>query len=171
MMVRTLFMAVAVCLVGCVNPFAPGLDDSSANGAGQLDDLKTIDGVLQTMRKAYAYRDTTIYGKTLAPDFIFIYRDYDKGVDVFWGRDVEIQSTFGLFQNAQRLDLVWNNAVSVSGDTAQSIRATVIKNFNLTVTFNPSDVLRITGYANLTLQRTGPDAPWQIVQWRDESNY
>jgi hypothetical protein len=171
MSLRVLFAAAALCLAGCVNPFAPGLDDSSAIDAGQLDDMNTIDGVLQTMRKAYAYRDTTIYGKTLAPDFIFIYRDYDKGVDVFWGRDVEIQSTYGLFQNAQRLDLIWNNAVSVSGDTAQSVRATVIKNFNLTVTFSPTDVLRISGYANLTLERSGPDAIWQIVQWRDESNY
>ncbi|MCX6135957.1 MAG: hypothetical protein NTV54_00465 [Ignavibacteriales bacterium] len=162
---------ITLFFTGCVNPFAPHLDDSPDRTQGQLDDLHTIDGVLQTIKKSYSYRDTTIYGKVLASDYIFVYRDYDKGADVFWGRDEEIRSTFGLFENVQRLDLVWNNSTSVSGDTVQSLRATVVKGFNLTVTFNPSDVVRITGYANLTLQRPSSDATWLVTQWRDESNY
>ena len=171
MSIRSIMCCLFLCFAGCVNPFAPALDDSPNTDQHQLDDLHTVDGVLQTVRKSYAYRDTTIYGKVLASDFVFVYRDYDNGADVFCGLDEEIRSTYGLFENAQRLDLVWNNTTSVDGDTTQSLRATVVKGFNLTVTFNPSDVVRITGYANLTLQRSAPDAIWLITQWRDESNY
>lgn len=165
---------VIIALVGLVlaacNPFAPALDTTDDGGDSILGDQTTIDGVFQNMKYAYTFRDTTIYGQLLNPDFVFVFRDYDRGVDISWGRDEEMRTTNGLFRNVQRLDLVWNNIISLSVDSSETA-SDVSRNFNLTVTFNPSDILRVEGYASLALARPGPDTPWMIVRWRDVSNF
>ncbi len=153
---------------GCDNPFAPALDTSLDDTQSILGDQRTVDGVFQNFKQSYAFRDSTIYGQLLAPNFIFVYRDYDKGVDVFWGRDDDIRTTYGLFQNVQRLDLVWNTIIAANGD---SLKQSVTRNFNLTVTFSPSDIVRVDGYVNLTMERNQPSDVWLITRWRDESNF
>jgi hypothetical protein len=65
---------------------------------------------------------------------------------------------------------VWNNIIALSTDSL-NLHASVSRNFNLTVTFNPSDNPRIDGYATLALVRTDPQKPWQIVRWLDQSNF
>ncbi len=164
-------VAVAVLLMllgfshGC-NPFAPGLDTSPATASC---DPTTIEGVFRCMQVAYTFRDTTVYAPLLDPSFVFVFRDYENGgIDVTWGRDTELRTTFGLFQNAQRLDLIWNNIISSSSD---STRVNVIRGFNLTITFNPSDIVRVDGYANLTFDRATATSPYKIIRWRDESNF
>ena len=152
------------------NPFAPGLDESLGEGSSILGDPATIDGIFLNMKYAYTFRDTTIYGQLLNSGFSFVFRDYDRGVEVTWGRDEEMQTTRGLFQNVQRLDLVWNNIIALSTDSL-STQASVSRNFNLTVSFNPSDIIRVDGYATLALVRSDPQKAWQIVRWRDESNF
>jgi hypothetical protein len=79
-----------------------------------------------------------------------------------------MRSTYGLFQTAQKIDLIWNNITSA--DSAD-IRVNIVRGFNLTITFNPSDIERVDGYANLTLERARITDPWTIVRWRDESNF
>jgi hypothetical protein len=160
----------AILFAGCLNPFAPALDESVQGSGSVLGDQKTIDGVFQNFKQAYLFKDTTIYGQVLSPGFIFVYRDYDKGVDVFWGRDDDLRSTFGLFENAQRLDLVWNNTIPTVSDSIE-VKVNVTRNFNLTVTFSPTDVVRIDGYASLTLERPSAKDVWRITRWRDESNF
>ena len=152
------------------NPFAPALDTSEDTNSSLLGDLTTVDGVFQNMRYAYTFRDTTIYGQLLGEEFTFVYRDYDRGLDVSWGRDEEMRITHVLFQNVQRLDLVWNNIISISTDSLNT-RATVTRNFNLTVTFNPANIERADGYVNLTLAREKSQNPWRLIRWRDESNF
>ena len=88
-----------VLLLSSCNPFAPGLDNSLSDGNSILGDPTTIDGIFRNMKYAYTFRDTTIYGQLLNTDFSFIYTDYDQGVEVTWGRDEEMQTTRGLFQN------------------------------------------------------------------------
>jgi hypothetical protein len=159
-------LLLPICLSsGCVNPFAPGRDDSPAVSAC---DPHTVEGIFQCFQAAYTFRDTTIYGQLLDAQFIFIYRNYDIGIDETWGRDEEMRSTFGLFQNAQKLDLIWNNIVSTA---AESTQVNVVRGFNLTIVFNPSDIERVDGYANLTLTRQRVSDPWKIIRWRDESNF
>ena len=91
---RILLIVVPLSNLSCVNPFAPRLDVNLQ--AVLCSDLTKIENVLCTFRNAYAFKDTTLYGTILGTDFTFIYRDYDKGVDVSWGRDEEMRSTFGL---------------------------------------------------------------------------
>jgi hypothetical protein len=158
-------LSVLAC-AGCLNPFAPKLGD--AGDAGLCSDLKSVENVFCAFRDAYAFKDTTLYGAVIAPSFTFVYTDYDRAVDVAWGRDDEMRTTYGLFQSVQSLALTWNDFLSSEGDDTLW-RA--IRGFNLTVTFNPSDVQRVDGYANFTLAREGSGADWRIVRWRDESNY
>jgi hypothetical protein len=149
----------------CLNPFAPAWDTSPSESTC---DPNTIEGLFQCFQAAYTFRDTIVYGQLIDPNFVFVYRNYDLGIDVTWGRDDDMRTTFGLFQNAQKLDLIWNNIIST---TAESTNVNVIRGFNLTLVFNPSDIERIDGYANLTLRRVRISDPWKIVRWRDESNF
>ena len=153
--------------MSCVNPFAPGLD-TSVEGLELLGDQKTIEGVFQNFRYSYTFKDTAVYSRLLDENFVFVYRDYDKGQDISWGKIDEMRATYGLFRNAQNLDLVWNNIII---DTGDSVYRNIVRGFNLTITFNPADIVRIDGRANFIFQRNSPNQPWLIVFWRDESNY
>jgi hypothetical protein len=86
-------------------------------------------------------------------------------VDVTWGRDEEMKVTYGLFQNTQRLDLIWNNIISMTGDSS-----VIVRSFNLTITFNPTDIIYVDGRVNLELKKDNQDK-WKIVRWTDESNF
>lgn len=152
--------------VSCFNPFAPRLVLQSSGTL--LGDQRTTEGVFQNFRYAYIFKDTLTYGQLLAPNFVFIYRNYERNVDATWGRDEEMFSTNGLFRTAQTLDLVWNEIIFSSGD---SLSMTIQRGFNLTVTFNASDVLRLDGRVNLSLIREKPSDVWLIRRWRDESNF
>lgn len=165
-LVRALASALMVASFSCLNPFAPHLDTNLQ--ADLCSDLTQIDDVLCVFRNAYAFKDTTLYGSLLASEFTFIFRDYDRGVDVSWGRDEEMRTTYGLFQNVESLTLIWNNEIPISvSDTLTSIQ----RAFNLTVKFNPSDVTRVDGNAALTFTRARISDQWKIIRWRDESNY
>src|SRR5512140_275425 len=157
-----LLIAGLLAVSGCVNPFAPGRDDTPSQSAC---DPHTIEGLFQCFQAAYSFRDTVVYGQLIDPSFTFIYRNYDVGVDVSWGRDDEMRTTFGLFQNAQKLDLIWNNIISTAAD---SNRVNVVRGFNLTLVFNPGDIERVDGLANLTFERAHSTDTWKIVRWRDE---
>lgn len=101
----------------------------------------------------------------LDKDFIFSYHDYDQGVDKSWARNEEMIITYVLFQNVQRLDLIWNDFVSVSGDSTR-----IRRSFNLTVTFDPMYTEFADGKVNLELIKSS-DQRWKILRWYDESNY
>lgn len=79
-----------------------------------------------------------------------------------------MKTTYGLFQNAQRLDLIWNEIVL---STIDSLDANIVRGFNLTITFNPTDVVRLDGRVNLSLKKNVSNEKWQINNWIDESNF
>lgn len=166
---KTLIVFLSVLFLyfsGCINPFAPSLNEDLNNQGSIISDQKTIEGVFQNFKYAYTFKDTTIYGHLLAPDFTFMYRDYDAGFDNSWGRDEEMKVTYGLFQNTERLDLIWNNIVMISNDSTN-----IIRSFNLTITFSPTDIPRIDGKVNLSLRKDPVSGIWQIYRWIDESNF
>ena len=151
---------------GCDNPFAPNINYSQSTQSANISDLKFAEGVFQNLQYAYTFKDTLIYGQLLNPEFTFTYRDYDLGYDVSWGRQEEMRITSGLFQNSERLNLIWNNIVSYTPDSTQLVRG-----FDLTIVFNPSDVVRIDGRVNLQLKKDSISGKWQILNWNDESNF
>ena len=156
---------MAFVLSSCVNPFSPKLDENFGRDGSLISDQKNVEGIFQNLQYAYTFKDTSIYGGLLAGDFSFSYRDYKLGVDVSWGRDDEMQATYGLFENTQRLDLVWNNIVSVTQDSTN-----IVRSFNLTITFNPTDIIFVDGRINLSLRKNSDDK-WMITRWVDESNF
>ncbi len=160
-------MVTFVLLLGaCVNPFAPALEEK--NPEDLLGDQTTVEGLFQNWRYAYIFKDTVVYGNLLADNFTFIYRNYDQGVDYTWTRDEDMIATYRLFQGTQSLDLIWNEAVVSIGDT---INRDISRGFTLSVMFSADDIIRVQGRANLKLIRSNKFADWQIVQWRDESNF
>lgn len=150
---------------GCTNPFAPKLDTELGDNGSLISSQKSIEGVFQNFLYSYTFKDTTIYGGLLNSNYSFIYRDYDLSVDVSWGRDEDMRVTYGLFQNSQRLDLIWNNIVSMTSDSTN-----IIRGFNLTITFNPTDIIQVDGRVNLQLEKNNKGV-WKIVNWIDESNF
>lgn len=147
------------------NPFAPSLDESLESNKGLISDQSSVQGVFQNFQYAYTFKDTLIYSNLLDKNFIFGYRDYDIGVDVSWSKEEEMRVTNGLFQNTQRLDLTWNNIISMTSDSTH-----IIRSFNLTITFNPTDIIFVDGKVNLILSKQ-INGKWKITNWIDESNY
>ncbi len=152
-------------IVAACNPFAPKLTETPATT--QFGDPHTVPGYFQAFKYAYEFRDTTLYGTLLAPDFIFSYRDYNRGVDIQWGRDDDMRATAGLFQYAQDISLLWGDAIDSTG-TATSFDITLV--FSLDVTFNPDDIEHVDGRAVFHLERASPSDPWKAGSWQDESN-
>lgn len=155
-------------IFGCTNPFAPKLDENPDSGKPPVSDQKEIAGIFQNLQYAYTFKDTTIYSGLLSADFTFTYRDYNQGFDVTWGKDEDMRATHSLFQNVERLDLIWNNIVLITED---SLSANIIRSFNLTVTFNPTDVERADGRVNLSIKKDAVTQVWRINRWIDESNF
>ncbi|MFA6571647.1 MAG: hypothetical protein WCT77_10480 [Bacteroidota bacterium] len=162
-----LFSLVLFLLISCDNPFAPKLASGGSKNA-ILGDQTTIEGVFENFRYSYIFKDTVVYGNLMSDNFTFIYRNYDKGIDESFSREEDMITTYGLFKAAQSLDLLWNEVIISVGD---SLANDISRGFNLTIVFNPSDVVRIQGRVNLRLERKRPVDVWKIVRWRDESNY
>ncbi len=156
-----------IIFVGCKNPFSPKFDESSGQSSA-ISDLKNPEGVFQNIQYAYATKDTIVYGEMISQDFVFTYRDYEQNVDVSWGRDSEMRATYGLFNNTQQVNLIWN---SILLSTVDSTTATYVRGYNLTVTFNPTDIQRYDGRVNLSLRKNPVTEKWAIVKWVDESNF
>ena len=162
------FFITFLLLAGCKNPFSPSYSGDKSSSSFAISDLKKPEGVFQNIQYAYTFKDTIIYGQLISSDFIFTYRDYEQSVDVSWGRDTEMRATYGLFQNTQQVDLIWN---SILLSTVDSTTATYVRGYNLTVTFNPTDIQRYDGRVNLTLRKNPTTEKWAIVKWVDESNF
>jgi len=151
------------CLQSCENIFSPKLDNSPPSSI--LTDQKTVSGLFQNFIYSYTFKDTNVYSYLLTDDFVFTYRDYASGFDVSWDKYTDMKTTAGLFLNTQKLELIWNNIIYQSGsDTLQSIK----RSFNLTITFNPSDIIRLNGFVDMTLVKFS-DGVWKIRRWKDES--
>jgi hypothetical protein len=159
-----LIIVASLATLSC-NPFAPELDES----AGQLKfgDPTTIEGYFESFRYAYQFKDTSLYSSLLEPSFIFSYKNYDRGLDLEWGRDEEVRTTAALFNSVQVLDLLWGNVIDSLGTPTTF---DITRTFSLDVTLNPSEVLHVDGRAIFSLRRDTLGRPWRAVRWRDESN-
>ena len=161
---RAAVLSALAFFISC-NPFSPGIDNTISQNGFSAD---SINGFFEVFRSAYQFKDTTYYGKLLAPNFIFSYRNYDRGLDLEWGRDEEMQTTGSLFASSESLDLLWGNILDSSGsDTVFDIT----RSFSLDITLNLGEVLHVDGRAIFNLARRTKNDPWQAIRWRDESNF
>lgn len=155
--------------VACDNPFAPKLNKDGFIGNNVLGDQTTIEGLFQNFRYAYLIKDTVIYSNLLDPEFTFEYYDYDKNVNITWGREEEMLTTYRLFQASDNLEIIWNEAIIPGGgnDTLKVIS----RGFTLNVTLSPTDMISTYGRVNLRIIKRPPDYIWKILKWKDESVY
>jgi len=163
-----IFLIIPSIIGSCTNPFAPRLNDDE-NEAPILSDQRTIEGLFKNFSYSYIMKDTVVYGELLANNFTFIYRNYDiePVVDQAWGRDIDMITTYRLFQATQRLYLVWNEINSLIQD---SLTVVLSRSFVLDVVFSSEDKFQLQGKATFKLIKENNNAPWKIVQWRDETN-
>jgi hypothetical protein len=159
-----IYFLFLVLFSSCENIFAPKIDNSTSSQI--ISDQTTIDGVFQNFKYSYTFKDTSVYSSLLTDDFVFTYRDYALGYDVSWDKPTELKTTGGLFQNSQKLEIIWNNIILQTGD---SLNQKVKRSFNLTITFNPSNVVRLNGFADMSLIKNTNDSKWRIYKWKDES--
>lgn len=157
---------LAISLSGCFNPFSPSLDTSTSE-ENIISDQRTVEGVFQNFKYAYTFKDTSIYGQTLDPEFVFSYFDYELGVDVSWDRATDMRTTEGLFSNSQELRLIWNNIIYQEGD---SLSIDIKRSFNLSITFNPNDIINFNGFVDMQLRRPSINDKWKIRTWKDMTN-
>ncbi|MDR0926357.1 MAG: hypothetical protein LBO69_01145 [Ignavibacteria bacterium] len=168
MSLRILFVALAILLLsGCINPFAPERVFSDLD-MQPLGDQKSIDGFFQNFLYAYNMRDTLVYSNLLAEDFIFTYRNYEQNLELSWSREEDMHTTYRLFNAAQNLNFIWNEITSQSGD---ELNRTIARSFNLTVTFQPTDVVYVTGKVYFILKRGSEEDNWMLAYWKDDSKY
>jgi hypothetical protein len=151
----------------CINPFAPAKLDSDDDGM-LLGDQTTIDGFFQNFLYAYNMKDTVLYGNLLAENFIFSYRNYDKNIDLTWTRPEDMIATYRLFNAAQNLDFVWNEILIQEGD---ELKRNISRSFTLTITFKPTDIVRIFGKVFFIIERKNSDDNWMLTYWQDDSTY
>jgi hypothetical protein len=163
LIVLVLLSALALATQAC-NPFSPKIDDGPS--VSSFGDPTTVDGYFKEFRYAYQFKDTTFYATLLANDFTFSYRNYDRGLDLGWGRDEEVRTTSGLFQSSESLNLLWGNVLDSSG-TATTFD--ISRTYSLDVTYNGADVQHVDGRAIFHLIRDAPGLPWKAERWRDES--
>lgn len=164
--IAVIIILIAVTHIGCFNPFSPSLDTSTSE-ENIISDQKTIEGVFQNFKYAYTFKDTSIYGQTLDPEFVFSYFDYEVGVNVSWDRATDMRTTEGLFANSQELRLIWNNIIYQEGD---SLLVDVKRSFNLSITFNPNDIINFNGFVDMQLRRPTVNDKWKIRTWKDMTN-
>lgn len=163
---RYVLVVISLSVFCSCNPFAPSIDDSIV--VNPIGDQKTIDGYFQSFRFAYQFRDTSVYGRLIAPNFTFHYRNFDRGLDMEWGRSEEMRTTASLFESAQAIDLLWGNVLDSSGT---DVVYDITRSFSLNITLNLGDILHVDGRAIFHLERTSINDPWQAIRWRDESNF
>lgn len=159
-----IFIISLTGIYSCENIFSPKIDNT--NSTSILTDQKTIDGLFQNFKYSYTFKDTSVYSDLLTTDFIFTYRDYESGFDVSWDKQTDMKTTSGLFNNSQKLEVIWNNTVFQEGD---SLSYNVRRSFNLTITFNPSDIIHLYGFVDMKMKRPSVNDKWRIYNWRDET--
>lgn len=157
------------CWLAACNPFAPALEEGNPFG-DLLGDPTTIDGFFTNFRNAYELRDLSLYEPLLDSSFVFVYYDFDAQVDREWGFAQELESTRRLFQNAGMISLRWNQVLSQDLFDG-GLRARIVRPFNLTISLEGGDAFRGDGNVNFLLTRADTTAPWQLLRWRDESEF
>jgi hypothetical protein len=156
-------------LGGACNPFAPALEEGDPF-ADLLGDPSTIEGFFTNFQNAYDLRDMSLYEPLLDSGFVFIYYDFDAQVEREWRFSQELESTRRLFQNANLIQLRWNQILSrdtFDGET----QARVVRSFNLLIALETGDSFRGDGNVNFLLVRPDSTAAWKLRRWRDESEF
>ena len=167
---KILSLTALVLSAGCLNPFAPELDDGSA--AGELiTGQKTPEEVLINFRYAYTFKDSLLYSDVLDSSFVFQYYDPDQGPSglfISWTRETDLRTTGGLFRNFDIINLEWLNAGEPADSLHEDEDYLLAKSFRLDLS-SADFSFSASGFAIFTFRFNNHDRKWRIVRWVDES--
>ncbi len=160
--------ALACLPLGCLNPFAPKLDDGSL-GSELVTEQRTPEEVLTNFRYAYTFRDSLLYSDVLDSAFVFQYFDPDQGPSglfVSWTRETDLKTTGRLLRTFDVISLEWLNTIYAVSEGPDE---TLAKSFRLDLA--SSDIsFSVSGFAIFTFRRNPRDSKWRIVRWVDQSD-
>jgi len=168
--ILALFISIlAITLIACNNPFAPKLADGSSTNQ-IISDQKTVSGVFSNFCYAYNFKDTLVYSNLLDRDFTFTYYDFENGDKSSWDKEMDMNKTNKLFQNAYKIELVWNDIWSeIDYNSGDTLYMNVNRRFTLTVYYSATVYDYAYGNAFFKLRRFSNNDPWKIVYWDDQS--
>lgn len=171
------FLFILVAFSGCENPFAPSLTNKDPNASLILTEQKTAEEVLINFSYAYNFKDSLIYADLLDSSFNFIFSNFgtDPVTQDYWGRDVDIKTTLGLFRWFQTINLVWDGTLENRFTNQDSTEKIIWKSFKLTLV-RDAEISAISGEAIFTFKKTffaPPDTSgiWRITSWLDKSRF
>ncbi len=162
-----IILTAIICTTPACNPFAPAIGEGDPFG-DLLGDPKTIDGYFTNFRNAYELRDISLYELLIDSSFVFIYNDFDTGIEREWGFGQELETTRRLFESTIEVQLQWNQIISRQVYD-QGTRAIAVRGFNLSVGLGNGEVFRGDGNVNFLLARADSTFAWRLIRWRDES--
>lgn len=164
-----LIPVIATIIVACDNPFAPRLADGLSSDQ-IISDQKTVAGVFSNFCYAYNFKDTLVYSNLLDRDFTFTYYDFENGDKSSWDKEMDMNKTNKLFQNAYKIELIWNDIWSeVEYNQGDTLMMNVNRRFTLTVYYSPTVYDYAFGNAFFKLRRYSANDPWKIFYWDDQS--
>ena len=155
-------------LVGCVNPFAPKLEESASQD-NFITPQSTPEELFQNFSYAYAFGDSLLYADLLDSAFTFEFFDpnvSESGAFQSWGRDVEVKTTGSLFRAFEARELLWLG--TIFENRVSETEEIVYRNFRLSLVSSDLN-FSLQGYGIFTF-RKGRDGKWRILRWVDESN-
>ncbi|MFN0201475.1 MAG: hypothetical protein ACKVTZ_08140 [Bacteroidia bacterium] len=162
------YISLLFLLLSACNPFAPAYDPEGLSGFNSLGDPSSVQGYFKLFKNAYELRDTNLYGRLFAPNFVFVSYDFEKGQEFSWDRATEMNISYRLFQNVQQINLDWN--FILEADTTDTT-AFIVRNFNLSVVENQQNAYTGTGRARFRLKRSRLGEPWKATYWFDDSDF
>ncbi|UOQ51321.1 hypothetical protein [Hymenobacter cellulosivorans] len=168
---RGALATAGVLLLAACNPFAPALDDVPTDPNKLLGNPVTVQGFFERFRASYQLRDSTLYGQLLARPFTFTFRDFANNVDRSWNRDVEVNTTYRLFQAARTANLQWTQYLPTSDTAFSDTLAYVERSFSLTIEQRDNQTFTGAGSARLVLVRKSRQDPWRMRSWYDRSEF
>lgn len=165
--ISAMVVVVLPVFFGACNPFAPAIGEGDPF-EDLFGDPQTIDGYFTNFRNAYELRDLSLYEPLIDSSFVFIYTDFDTGIEREWGFGQELESTRRLFESAVDVQLQWKQIITRQ-EYDEGTRAVAVRSFNLAVALNNGDVYRGDGNVNFLLARADTTRDWRLLRWRDES--
>ena len=164
---RNLCLGAVIFFCGCLNPFAPELDNGNLGGE-LITGQRTPEEVLTNFRYAYTFKDSLLYADVLDSAFVFQYFDPEQGPSgmfVSWTRETDLRTTGGVLRTFDIINLEWLNTVYELSEGEDEI---VAKSFRLDLS-SADFSFTASGFAIFTFRLSPQDRKWRIVRWVDES--
>jgi len=160
---------IYLALLGCENPFAPKLINIDDQTSTIITDQKSPEDVLTNFRYAYVFKDSLIYSDLLDSNFAFISKNYGTTppTDIYWGRDVDIKTTVGLFRHFHTLELNWGS--TLVNEAIDSTEWEIKLTFQLTLD-GGREIPTLKGEAIFNFRKK-PSGIWKIIRWEDLSSF